>query len=246
MDILLNWLQDLPPQAQVFTVCIGNGRELEQCYKTVGAVGIEDGWTPKPNEKNEVFQFEDLEDLFDQIKEVLSDNGFGDDVTKCRIYAKSIHGKHIKSKLITERPRQLEEDNTNAIIALTNSNTQLINQVIRCLTIQTDNNAQLQQTITNVTNSYVEAKQETIQEQQQRLIYEIVAEHAELESSNDTQSQALTVLTNIAETVLAQRAKSGFTTDDLKTHVKTNPDVVKDFMDDPEIIDIVMKSMASE
>jgi len=247
MEKLLNWISALPEEATVFTVCSGSGRKLEQIYKVVLPGAIENGWTPKPQDKNEVFQALDLDDLADQVQGVLEDTGYGIEYVKARVYAYSVQGKHIKSKLITKQIPIPQGDYTDsAIQALAQANISMTNEVRRTLANVTDNNARLLEIVTQLTEGFVSAKRDQVIAEQERLAYEMVLEAQEIEENKGIKEEGLSLLSQIANTVLEQKRQSSFDTESLKEHIKNNPGVVDDFIDDPEIINAVMASMAKQ
>jgi len=243
MEKLLDWLNNLPQEATVFSVTGGNSRKMEQIYKVILPQALEDGWTPKQNDKSEVFQALDIDDLGDQIIEILDDTGFGIEFDKCRVFAYSSQGKQIKSKLLTKQV-QLDSDNlqVSAIQALANANIQMTGEVRRTLTTVTDSNARLLELVNQLAEGFVDARREQVLAEQERLAYELVLDHQAIEEGQNVKQEGLTLLSQIAHTILEQ--KQGFDMGKMKDHIKNNPGVVDDFINDPDIVEAVMQSMA--
>ncbi len=242
---LLDWLAGLPQEATVFCVAGGNSRKMEQLYKVVLPLAIEQGWQPKPNEKSEVFQANDLDDLGDQIIETLDDTGFGVEYDKVRVFAYSSQGKQIKSKLIT-KPLQLDNDNlqVSAIQALATANISMTGEVRRTLATVTDSNARLLELVNQLAEGFVDAKRLQVRAEQERLAYELVLDHQELEENQNVKQDGLQLLSQIAQTIFEQKQGAGIDSEKLKEHIKNNPSVVDDFISDPDIVNAVMESMA--
>lgn len=242
---LLDWLTGLPEQATVFTVTGGNSRKMEQLYKVVLPLAIQEGWQPKQNEKSEVFQANDLDDLGDQLIEILDDTGFGVEYDKVRVFAYSSQGKQIKSKLIT-KPLQLDNKDlqVSAIQALASANISMTGEVRRTLATVTDSNARLLELVNQLTESFVDAKRSQVRAEQERLAYELVLDHQELEENQNVKQDGLQLLSQIAHTIFEQKQNASFDSEKLKEHIKNNPSVVDDFISDPDIVSAVMESMA--
>ena len=242
---LLDWFIGLPPEATVFTVAGGNTRKMEQIYKVVLVDAIAQGWIAKPNEKSEVFQATDIDDLSDQILEILDDTGFGIEYEKVRVFAYSWQGKQIKSKLITKPiPSNNQNMEVNAIQALATANISMTGEVRRTLATVTDSNAKLLELVNQLAESFVDAKRMQVKAEQERLAYELVLDHQDMEENQNVKQDGLQLLSQIAQTIFEQKKANGFDTESLKEHLKNNPSVVDEFISDPDIVNAVMESMA--
>ena len=237
--MLHDWFTRLPEQACLFTLSVGNGRKLEQIFRVVTSKGIENGYQPKPNDKNETFQAENLDDVLDQIENVLNDSGFGYEYEKARIFAYSFDGKHLNSKLIRKDNNKEQTGEVSAITALAQNNIAMSNEVRRTLAIVTDSNVRLLELISSMAEGFVEAKREQVQSESEKLAYEMVLENAMHEDDNSVKEQGLNVLNTIAQTLMGK----GIDAETIKDTIKNDPGVVDSFVDDDEVVNAVMQAI---
>ena len=159
------------------------------------------------------------------------------------MYCYTVEGKHVKNKLLRKSLAEANKDNSvSAIQSLAQCNIAMSNEVRRTLSVVTDNNARLLEQVVELTESFVSAKREQIIAENERMAYELVLENKEAEEDNEARETGFAVLGQIAEALQGQFGKK-FSIGDLKEHLKANPADVDAFMEDPEIIDIVMSKM---
>lgn len=243
-NVFGDWFTRLPEESVLFTLSTGSGRKLEQVYKVVTVDGVRQGYSPNPNSKNECFQAEDIDDVQDQLVQVLEDTGFGTEYEKARVYAYAVDGTPIKNKLVRQLHTQpTNETDSTSINALCTALIAMSNETRRTLAVVTDSNQHFLSVISQLTENTLSARRDQVAAEQERLAYELVLDHAVQEENSTVKEQGLNVLQQIFQT-LASKQNQGIDIDALKEHLKSNPDVVDDFINDPDIVESVMQSMA--
>ncbi len=179
-----------------------------------------------------------IDEAQEQIEEVLEDLGFGDEYTYARVHAYSAEGKHIRSVSLRHRiPQEQEHHEMNASAAqeLARGMVAMASEVRRTLATVTATLEARETAMSSVLESMIEAKHDQIAAEGEAMAYHLAMEAEQGQENNDIKARGLEVLQQIAGTFM----QGGIDLEAIKSHIKSNPEVVREFAKDPEVVDAI-------
>lgn len=253
---LHEFAERLPEQAVLFTARIGTKQELSIIFKGV----VVPSWMEqykmmygdtqkpfhelyKPSERDtlETYSYENLYDLVEDCLVTCEDEGFGIEHPKLRFQAYTIDRKPIRSKVITKSLEIGTENDVSSIQALTHALIRMSEEVRRTLKETNVNNSEHLKTISHLVQSTVQAEKEKLSLERENMAKELIMQLHDDDNGDDTRQQGLNLLERVVSGVFQQQA--GNIDDMIKETIKNDPEKVREFMQDPEVVASIMREV---
>ena len=236
MNELRDFVGRLPDEACIFTGRVGDGQQLQIVFRGVLETAIAQGYQPSDKDTVVTVIYQNLDDLIDACHECCIDEGFGVEYSTMRLQAYTIDRKPIRSKVIR---RKIEDDfideNISSITALTHANIRMSEEIRRVLREVSNNNAEHLKTIGQLTNAFVESKKQMLELERENMVKELVMSLPD--EDDDTKSQGLQLLEKVVGGFFQQQQSN---LDDLiKDTIKNDPSKVREFCQDPDVVDAI-------
>lgn len=234
-------MERLPEQAVLFTARIGSKQELSIVFKGVISSAIEQGY--KPNEKDtlETFVYENLYELVEDCLVTCEDEGWGIEHPKLRFQAYTIDRKPIRSKVLTKSLELEDTGDVNSIQALTHALIRMSEEVRRTLKETNVNNAEHLKTINSLVQSTVQAEKDKLLLERENMAKELIMQLHDDDNGDDTRQQGLNLLEKVVSGVFQQQSHN--LDDMIKETIKNDPEKVREFMKDPEVVESIMREV---
>lgn len=241
MSNLHDFVERLPEQAVLFTARIGSKQELSIVFKGVISSAIEQGY--KPNEKDtlETFVYENLYELVEDCLVTCEDEGWGIEHPKLRFQAYTIDRKPIRSKVLTKSLELEDTGDVNSIQALTHALIRMSEEVRRTLKETNVNNAEHLKTINSLVQSTVQAEKDKLLLERENMAKELIMQLHDDDNGDDTRQQGLNLLEKVVSGVFQQQSHN--LDDMIKETIKNDPEKVREFMKDPEVVESIMREV---
>jgi len=240
MNELQDFVSRLPAEACIFTGRIGDGQNLHIVFRGVLETAVEQGYKSTDKDTVVTVIYENIDDLIDACVECCVDEGFGIEYTTMRFQAYTIDRRPIRSKVVRKK---LDDDNwnenINPIQALTNANIRMVEEMRRGYREVVNNNVEHLRTIGRLTDAFVGTKKQMLELERENMIKELVMSMPDDE--NDTQSQGLQLLEKVVGGIFTQKEQS--IDDMIKETIKTDPSKVREYCEDPEIVDAIKDAL---
>lgn len=247
MQSLQDFFDRLPPEAVIFTGRIGTGQNLNIVFRGVMSQAVEDGYKASDKDTIQTFVYSDGDRLVEDCLETAQDAGWGLEHEILRFQSYTIDRKPIKSKVLRkeiELDIDKEDREINAIQALTHANIRMTEEMRRGYREVVQNNREHLETIRHLTEAFVMSKREMLDLERENMAKELVMKYHDDEQGDDTRAQGLALLEKVVGGFFQQQAAN--IDDIIKETIKSDPSKVKDFMNDPEIMEAIMKAATEE
>lgn len=237
---LYEWFDRLPKEACVFTA--RGGREMHTFFRCcLTSILEEKKYSPSPKNKIVTYDFVDLEEIQEQILTAAEDDGWGLEYEILRIHAWDINNEHLISKVIRKDTMSKNiDDSGSSVQSLTTALFRMSEEIRRVLKVVTEHNTKNLETITHLTQSVVSSEKSKIDLERENMTRELIMQLHEEDTGEDTRSQGLELLQRIAGGLFGQK-EGGDIDEMIKETIKTNPDKVREYMQDPEVVEAIMK-----
>jgi len=240
MDELRQFCERLPQEACIFTARIGDGQQLSIVFRGVLSYAIENGYEPTEKDTIVTMVYENIDDLIDECTEIVKDEGYGLEYSTMRFQAYTIDRKPIRSKVIrTNIEQDFIDENINSITALTNANIRMSEEIRRVLREVSNNNAEHLKTIGQLTSAFVQSKKEMLELERENMVKELVMSLPD--DDDDTKSKGLDLLERVVGGFFQQQQTN--IDDMVKETIKNDPSKVREYCEDPEIVEAIRKAM---
>jgi len=248
MDKLIDFCERLPPQAQIFTCRIGTSKDLTIFFKAILQETFEQGYKPSDKDTTETLVYETIDDLVEECLQIAEDEGYGTEYDTIRFHAFTIDRKPIRSKVLK---KEIHVDNTidqhNAVHSLTVANIRMSEEIRRTMREIANNNKEHLATIQSLSQTLITSQKEKLQLERENMARELIMEMHDKDTGDDTRQQGLSLLERIAHGLFSQTAMQGANIDDMiKETIKNDPEKVREFMQDPEIVASIMREVMRE
>jgi hypothetical protein len=241
---LHEFAERLPEQAVLFTARIGTKQDLSIIFKGVLASAIEQGYKPSDKDTLETYSYENLYDLVEDCLVTCEDEGFGIEHPKLRFQAYTIDRKPIRSKVLTKSLEIGTENDISSIQALTHALIRMSEEVRRTLKETNVNNSEHLKTISHLVQSTVQAEKEKLSLERENMAKELIMQLHDDDNGDDTRQQGLNLLERVVSGVFQQQA--GNIDDMIKETIKNDPEKVREFMKDPEVVASIMREVMKD
>jgi len=239
-----NKLQDfcerLPQEACIFVCRIGTGQSLQVFFRAVLESHFENGYESHDKDTVETLVYETIDDMIDELLQIANDEGFGIEHDTIRLQAYTQDKKPIRSKVLK---KEIVEDTDflqhNAINSLTLANIRMSEEIRRCMREIANNNKEHLATIQSLSDTLVTSQKEKLLLERENMARELIMEMHDKETGDDTRAQGLSLLERIAHGLFAQQTAN--IDDIIKETIKNDPNKVREYMQDPEIVEAIMK-----
>ncbi len=235
-----DWLDRLPEGSVIFTARGGTQGQLSVFFRGCLHTALENGYKPSMKDTVETLAFDDLVDLGEEILTAAEDEGWGVEWDTLRVHAYSQDLKPIKSKVLKKDVSDSIDMSGSSIQALTVANIRMSEEIRRVLREVTQHNKVNLETITNLTHAVVESEKSKIELERENMTRELIMQLHEEDTGEDTRSQGVELLQRIASGLFGQNQAVDID-EMIKETIKTNPDKVREFMQDPEVVEAIMK-----
>ena len=188
----------------------------------------------------------DLDDAHEQIEDVLSDLGFGEDFTYVRIHAYTATGGHIRSvslKATSSGPTQDSFDG-NAAEILAKGLVAMASECRRTLATITHTLEQRESVLSNVLNNLIQAKEKQMQAEGEALALQLALETDNNEQSQAVKAKGLDTLQYIANMLMSKGQT--ITVETVKEAIRNDPSIIKDVASDEDIVDKISEALFSD
>lgn len=132
------------------------------------------------------------------------------------------------------------DDSGSSVQSLTTALFRMSEEIRRVLKVVTEHNTKNLETITHLTQSVVSSEKSKIDLERENMTRELIMQLHEEDTGEDTRSQGLELLQRIAGGLFGQK-EGGDIDEMIKETIKTNPDKVREYMQDPEVVEAIMK-----
>ena len=241
MDELRDFIERLPSEACIFTGRIGEGQQLNIVFRGVLESAVVNGY--KPSEKDTVVTviYQNIDDLVEACVEACIDEGFGLEYSTMRFQAYTIDRKPIRSKVIRKQlDGTYEIENMSSIQALTHANIRMSEEIRRVLREVSNNNSHHLKTISDLTTAFVESKQSMLELERENMVKELIMSMPD-EDDNETQTKGLQLLEKVVGGIFQQKAHD--MDEVIKETIKTDPDKVREYCEDPEVVEAIRNAI---
>jgi len=242
MSNIHDWLERLPEGSLIFTARGGTQGQLNVFFRGCLVEALEQGYKPSNKDTVETLSFVDLVDLGEEILTSAEDEGFGVEWDTLRVHAYTIDGKPIKSKVIKKDVTDIIDTGSSSIQALTLANIRMSEEIRRVLREITNHNAKNLETIAMLTNSVVNSEKDKIELERENMTRELIMQLHDEDTGEDTRSQGIELLQRIAEGLFSKQTAMNMD-DVIKETIKNDPEKVREFMQDPEVVEAIMKEV---
>ena len=244
---LLDFCERLPQEACIFVCRIGTGQSLTVFFRAILQSTFENGYKASDKDTVETLVYETIDDMIQELLEIAVDEGFGIEHDTIRLQAYTSDKKPIRSKVLK---KEIVEDTdlhqSNAIHSLTLANIRMSEEIRRCMREIANNNKEHLATIQTLSDTLVSSQKEKLQLERENMARELIMEMHDKETGDDTRQQGLSLLERIAHGLFSGQAMQGMDIDSIiKETIKNDPQKVKEFMQDPEIVEAIMKQAMS-
>lgn len=252
MNKLIDFCERLPPQACIFSARIGSSQSLNIIFKAVlvpvweevtGLSFIND-YKPHPKDTLETFAYMDMNDLVEECLQTCEDEGWGSEHDTVRFHAFTSDIKPIKSKVLKKELFVEVDKQTDTVQALTNGLLRMSEEIRRSMREITNNNKEHLQTIAQLSNSNVEKNRHVLELERENMARELIMELYDKENDENTQEQSQSLMDKVIGLIQQQIHASNVDIDTMvKETIKSDPEKVKEYMQDEEVVEAVKKAM---
>jgi hypothetical protein len=215
---------------------------MELQYRCVTPAAIDKGWKETPQDTIETHIVDNLDELQESLEEVLEDMAWGsDDCPVARIHAYTAQGTPIKSILLRKENTTKGEGSGSGLERAFDLIESLVKEGTRAHRLTVDMNQSQQLTIREMSSEMISAKREQVHAEAELLQIAALAEQLDVEESNGIKERGMDILLQIWQ----QLQGNGITVDDIKSHVKSNPGDVAEFVKDPDMVNAVLDAIAN-
>ena len=245
MDKLIEFCERLPPQAELFTCRIGTSKDLTIFFKGILQSTFEKGYKPSDKDTTETLVYETIDDLVEECLQIAEDEGYGTEHDTIRFHAFTIDRKPIRSKVLK---RDIHIDTSfqqhDAIASLTTANIRMSEEIRRTMREIANNNKEHLATIQSLSQTLITSQKEKLLLERENMARELIMEMHDKDTGDDTRQQGLSLLERIAHGLFSQHAMQGANIDDMiKETIKNDPEKVREFMKDPEVVESIMREV---
>lgn len=238
---LAGFISRLPDETALLTIRAGTTHQDLVLQHKIAI--LERGYKPV-NDGIEPHQAESLDDAHEQIEDVLSDLGFGDDFTYVRIHAYTATGGHIRSvslKATTQSYQATETIDGNAAEILAKGLVAMASECRRTLATITHTLEQRESVLSNVLNNLILAKEKQMQAEGEALALQLSIENESNEQNQAVKEKGLDTLTYIANMLMNKGG--GLTIDAVKEAIRNDPNIIKEVASDADIVDKISEAL---
>ena len=249
---LIDFCERLPEQSCIFTARIGTSQNLNIIFKAIlvpvweevtGKNFIED-YKPHPKDTLETFAYMDINDLAEECMQTCEDEGFGTEHDTVRFHVFTVDLRPIKSKVFKKELFETVDKQADTVQALTNGLLRMSEEIRRTMREVTNNNKEHLQTIAMLSNSNVEKNRHVLDLERENMARELIMELYDKENDENTQDQSKSLMDKILGLVQQQIHASNVDVDEvIKETIKNDPEKVKEYMQDEEVVEAVKKAM---
>lgn len=244
MDKLIDFCERLPPQAEIFTCRIGTSKDLTIFFKGILQETFEKGYTPHDKDTTETLVYDTIDDLVEECMQIAEDEGWGTEHNTLRFHAFTLDRKPIRSKVLKKDIVQEDFQSVGAVQSLTMANIRMSEEIRRTMREISLNNKEHLQTIASLSQTLVTSQKEKLLLERENMARELIMEMHDNETGDDTRSQGLSLLERIAQGLFNQQAMQGGNIDDMiKETIKNDPEKVREFMKDPDVVASIMREV---
>jgi hypothetical protein len=201
---------------------------------------LEQGYQPSHKDTIPTKQYEDIQSCIDALLNTCEDEGWGYEYSTVRIQALMIDRTPVGTKVIRKETTEQVDFDISPIQALTNANIRMCEEMRRGYKEVVNNNRAHLQTIESLTSAWVEARKEMIELERTNMAQNLVLG---MEDNNgiDYKAQGLEVLNRAVEGFFQSKVSN--MDDMIKETIKNDPEKVKEYCEDPEIVESIKNAI---
>ena len=237
---LQDFINDLPEQTCLFVARVGEGQSLRVCFRGVLIWAIEEGYTPSHKDTVPTKQYADIQSCIDALLNHCEDEGFGYEYSTVRIQAMLIDRTPVGTKVIRKEVTENISFDISPIQALTNANIRMCEEMRRGYKEVVNNNRAHLQTIEQLTSAYVEARKEMLELERTNMAQNLVL-NMENDNGVDYKAQGLEVLNRAVDGFFQTKVSN--LDEMIKDTIKNDPEKVKEFCEDPDVVESIKSAI---
>lgn len=238
---LSGFIARLPQETALLTIRAGTShQDLVLQHKIVLA---ESGYKATKPDDLAPSLADDLDDAHEQIEDILSDLGFGDEFTYIRVHAYTANKQHIRSVSLKHRMSAEHQDSFDGGAAeiLAKGLVAMASECRRTLATITHTLEQRESVLSNVLNNLIKAKEKQMHAEGEALALQLAIENDNQEHNQAVKAKGLDTLTYIAQLMMDKGA--GLSMDAIKEAIRADPSIIKEVASDPDIVDKITEEL---